>query len=283
MTTSPPGSPNSKIDFPTEFSGLIQTVNSIRSFKSIDLSPTIKCSRFILEGSSEKGQIFIKQLHGKRVFNFHSYCKQEQLAYIISHRLKFGVVPPTIALEGYKNSVPLISKIARERFLNSNDKSYKGIVIQEGIPLAPIQYHMRPQPLKDFPVDAVHLTNAVLFNIVTGRTDALPRNSVIDRSHRIMEIDCERIGKGPKTSSWLFQHFADFKLDKEVIQDFLRKDVSIIDEIFNDLKSLLFDRFSLHDNLKHNIKSNFTKLQTFLHNNPEATVSDLAAVFYEEE
>jgi hypothetical protein len=275
-----------KASVPLECQDLMQQVNRIQSFQQFNMSsiyPEYFSKREIYIGPSTGKNIFVKNYQGKRAFVNEPLAKQDQLAFMVSHRLNFGVVPPTIALKGYENAFR-ISKLAQLHM-------GIGCVLQEGVPLHSHQIHMSnadKRALSEYAFDIDHLCRAVFFNIVVGRTDAGARNAVIDQFKRVMEIDNEQIGH-TFTDSWLLDTFSDCVVSPSVIEDFLKKEASIIEDIFRDLEGHLSLNFWNGETCKLdspnmskvNILNNFKRLQSYLRENQEAQikVGDLALHF----
>ncbi len=303
------GGPSYKKDadlscLPAGCENLIKIVNSIKSFKLFNMSVLYPCyfsEREIFVGGSADGKkIFIKRCKGKRAFIKAPDAKQEQLSFMISHRLNFGVVPPTIALDGYADVAQRISKIAQQCL-------GIGTVIQEGVPLHSNQVHMGNsdqqaltedafdqeqlcKALTEFALDQEQLCKAIFFNIVAGRLDAGQRNTVIDPSKKVMEIDNEHIGSN-QTDSWLLESFPDLILNQKAINDFLKNEPTIIEDIFCDLEkhfppTLLWNPVTRKDDIvgqsQKNIVNNFNRLRSYLikHQTHQIRVSDLASIFF---
>ena len=280
--------------FPPEFKKLIQSTNEITSITKYDMGvdlPGLQSRRNIHIGKLETEKVFFKKSDSSNSEHFITcqYAQQEQLAYMISHQLDLGVVPATIALEAYENAISNISTIAQAHL---GKGSHKGYVLQEGIQLHPDQFHMHPPKNEKAILDTKQLYNAIFFNIIVGRTDATERNTVIDSSNRVMEIDNETIG-ADTTDSWLLTSpsVSNYVLDKAAITELLSKEDSLIDSIFSDFKRLSFSPIKhwnyetnkfYDDKTEMNIRSNFKKLRTYLkkNKNSEIKVSDLAGIFH---
>ena len=93
------------------------------------------------------------------------YAKQEQLAFMISHHLGFGAVPPTVAIEGYEETICRLTPGSREVLVSNFDGSYKGVVLQEEVAPHP---DLTPDRLANGAFDADQVCRAILFNIVSS-------------------------------------------------------------------------------------------------------------------
>ena len=93
------------------FSGLLQKAQDLVAVENFNpLWRTDIATRIVYVGKDLHGgnQLFIKTPGGKRVLDRQPRAKNEQLAFLISHRLSLGVVPPTMTLEGYRNEIESI-------------------------------------------------------------------------------------------------------------------------------------------------------------------------------
>lgn len=305
-----------------EFRTLLHKVKSLNSFKSFDMQtiyPDCQSAREILIGSnSGANEIFIKKPTGKEIFLRQPYAKQDQLAFMISHRLNLNVVPATMACEGYKSIFDRTSEAVKSNLFNRIDDSYKGIVIQESVPLLSNQFQMNKDYLKprsyfeidlklskeeaekaiseqcnraisELALDINNICQAIVFNIVVGRTDAGRRNSIIDSFSKIREIDSEYIG-GEKTDSWLLDIFSDCILNRKLIDNILAIEDSVLESIFKDLEcfqpTFFWNnetyKFDVVDRTEENIITNFKRLKGFLSKNKEKNIQikDLKGSFY---
>lgn len=276
-----------KIDLscvPPEFIPLVQKIENLKSFHLFEVPKGVhfKPCRGILVGSNLEGteKVFFKWTQGKRAMIRLPLQMQEQVAFMISDRLGLGVVPPTIARAlAPKDCIKCINDqikrtMSRHLFLQGWD------VIQEGV---------IPYDGSNWRVDINNLCKAVFFNIIVGRGDAGRRNTVIDKSGKIKEVDIEYIGK-TKTTSWLINRFSNIVLNKEIINDFLNKDISIIEGVFDELSHLLPTYFwneetcksDIPNNTKVNVLDNFKRLKQFLIHNKDSQikVGDLMHSFY---
>lgn len=298
---------------PEEFKELIQKVQNLNFFKNFDMSAVYsgcRSAREIVIGSNAGiNEIFIKQPTGKRMFLRQPYAKQEQLSFMVSHRLNLDVVPVTMACEGYKNILDRISMAVRSHLFNGIDDNYKGVVIQEGVEFASNQFHMKnfvnlrlsnedaekevleqgKKAISEFALNIDNICRAIIFNVIIGRTDAGRRNSVIDKFNKIKEIDNESIG-ATKTDSWLLDIFSDCILNRELVDNLLAFEDSLFENIFKDLEcfqpTFFWNentyKFDVVDSTKENIINNFNKLKEFLLSNKgnDIRVKDLKKNFY---
>ncbi len=259
-----------------KFKPLLQKTQRLVSFK--DFNPGCRhhedelphCTREIIMGSTpnQENAIFIKFPMGKHIFVRQKRAKNEQLAFLISHRLALNVVPITMALEGYEQLITsLVPQSISERLkqgmspLNPLENNYAGVVIQEGLLLHKNQLHVKKNPLMSFEtfgldMDQVH--RAVLFNLIVGRMDADRHNTIIDSSKKIMEHDNEKLG-AKHSDSWLLNTFAETIISRKVLDDFLNHDVSLIKEVFQEMK-----QFDFEPTLEPLIIENFEKIHQFL-------------------
>ena len=291
---------------PEELKELLQKLESLNSFKDFNMSDIYQeyqsCRDIVIGSNKEGNKIFIKSTTGKRMRINAQYSKRDQLAYMISHRLNLGVVPPTMACEGYQNILGR-SSIAKKLH------DCEGVVIQEGVPLHSNQFHMDKNSLiseeecykikaKFSEKDAEKVINencnrvisklslkvndicrTAIFNIIVGRRDADRRNSVVDTNGNIKEIDNENIGS-TKTSSWLFDVFSECILDRKLIDNILTIEDSQLDNIFKDLKcfgpAFLWNvdtcELDTPDLTNGIIKSNLKKLKYVLSKNKETNI-----------
>lgn len=291
-----------KSDVPKEFKALVCKVNTLKAFHTFDMSTIYRnytSARQIVIGSNTKGdKIFIKQPIGKTACISQPYAKQEQLSFMISHRLNLGVVPVTMACEGYQSIWHRSSTLIKAQ-LGVHEGS-KGVVVQEGVVLFPNQFHMHQDRLKksseegtrviaELALDIDQICKALLFNIIVGRRDAGRRNSVIDQFKNIQEVDNENIGN-TKTDSWLFESFAECSVSQKVIDDLLKIEDGVFENIFKDLacfpKTLFWNEntceFDVVDRTQETIINNFKKLKAILLSNQhqDVRVKDLKTGCY---
>ncbi len=270
-----------------DFKQLLQETQNLVGFKNFN--PTHQnyedelrnCTRDIIMGSTptRENAVFIKSPIGKHVFVRQKRAKNEQLAFLISQWLSLNVVPATMALEGYEQSMKelLPQSVFNELRQGNNlkwERTFDGVVIQEGLFLHKNQIHVEKNPsmsFEEFGLDMDQVHRAVLFNLIVGRFDAGKQNTVIDSSKRIMEYDNEKLGYKEK-DSWLFVTFADTIISKKVIEDILTKDVSIIKKVFKELS-----QFEFETTLELLIAENFEIIKRFLITNKtkEVKVCDL--------
>lgn len=241
-------------------------------------------TRDICIGSDVNGQhkIFIKSPGGKNLFIRQLRAKNEQLAFLISHRLQLGVVPSTIALEGYQDKIETVlpkpmwehAKVGCDPKTYKN--SYAGVVIQEGVSLEENQDNFNRNSL-----DPDQIQKAVIFNLIAGRVDAGRANSVIAKSGKLMEVDNEKLGYSSLSSdrsissdSWLLSEFAEMTFSTEVIHKFLSQPIDTVRQVFEEMEVFNFDQST-----KTNITRNFNKLREFfsLYKDGQVKVKDLTA------
>ncbi len=307
--------------FPPEFVALIIKVKNIKSFKEFNSVKsnsqsnrryTIVPSRNITVASDGENNIYIKSPTYKTHFRNKFFAKQEQLAFLISHRLNFNIVPTTLAIEGYEDAFNKNISEKNRGLFNSFKGDYQGTVIQESVKLHPhhsfsdkkimvcgsdymgsdldkseidkllIRDKEKALTFCKVNLDMNQIFKAIFFNIITGRRDATQRNSEIDSSNRIIELDNEYIGF-KNTHSWLLDFFSGCVVSKEVINELVSKDISVIENVFKDMAhfpSFKFwnsetEQFDIVDNTENNIKNNFQKLKNYLLENRNSEISVL--------
>lgn len=300
---------------PEEFRTLIHKVEKLNSFKTFDMSTVYHDCRSVREivigSNAGVNEIFIKRPTGKRALILEPYAKQEQLAFMINHRLNLGVVPPTMACKGYISILERTSKVVKSH-LYIDDIEEQGVVIQEGVTLLSNQFHMKSdlisycrlkeesvekvafeqgrRVISEFALDINNICQAIIFNVIAGRTDAGRRNSVIDSHSKIQEIDNEYIGD-TKTDSWLLEVFSECILSRESVDNFLAIEDSVFENIFKELDSvfqptLFFNEkdceFNIVDKSKENITGNFKKLKEVIlsKKGEDIKIKDLKTIFY---
>lgn len=292
-----PNLPEKKFDFlsTSEFGGLFRKIKKIndtthfRPSKEVEVfrlskeHPGYHSVRWIITvgNATQESKIFVKKPYNVRARLRFPLAKSEQLAFLVSHRLDLHVVPTTLAVECCKKTIQKRFPAEFSKFLqNGFDDTCEGVVIQEGVPRSPEQLHMDetiPASSLSLSLDMDQIHRAIILNIILGKVDAARRNTVVDEHQRVMEIDNEEIGRG-KTSTWMFIPFSHTVIDKKIINDILRYDVSVIEDIFSDM-----EYFDFPEEFMANIKGNFTRLHEFLlpRRDSEVKVSDLEESFYE--
>ena len=242
-----------------EFSSLLQKMQNLVKFEDVDFRNGINSRRFHI-GSDAIGEnkVFIKFPLGKHILIRQTRAKNEQLAFLISHRLNLGVVPVTIAPEGFAHSIDAVLPPSILQYVKvgcdfkTHQDSYKGVVFQEGILLEEDQTLSNRDSL-----DLAQIQKAVLFNLITGRTDAQPNNTVVAQFGKIMELDNEKLGLSI-TDSWLLREFSELSFDPAVINDFLSKPTHTITKIFEEMNAFNFDQ-----SMKATISENFDTIREF--------------------
>lgn len=271
---------------PDELKGLLQKIQKLNKF---EVTAARRGSGREIYIGSHAGlhKLFIKE-PVEQIYR-QPYAKQDQLAFMISHRLKLGVVPPTMACEGYKSILDRTSQVFKSRF-----PDLKGVVIQEGIEgIEGIESvegveHVIPSQFLANQKDN-NICQAIIFNIIVGRMDGGPNNSIIDKDGKIHEFDNETIG-AEKTDSWLSNEFPDVILNQQLIDHLLAVEDSLIENIFKNLEcfppTFFWNRetlaYDIVDKTKENIISNFNRLKRFLidRQGKEIQIKDLKEFFY---
>jgi hypothetical protein len=193
------------------FSELLQKAQNLVHFENIGFRNGVNSREFCI-GSDVNGRhkIFIKSPGGKHLFIRQLRAKNEQLAFLISHRLQLGVVPPTIALEGYQDKIetvlpkPLLQYAKVGCDPKTYENSYAGVVVQEGVLLEENQDNFNRDSL-----DLDQAQKAVIFNLITGRIDAGRKNTVVAQFGKLTELDNEKLGQPLGSDSWLLSEFAE--------------------------------------------------------------------------
>jgi hypothetical protein len=239
-----------------EFEHLIDKIRNLAQFQPYDGE---ECSRGIAIGYDACGEnpIYIKvgtPPVGSISLN-PPHAKNEELAYIISHRFGLEVVPPTMALENYQDQMEqMLPKFVLEKAksgINEQDQlCYNNVVIQEGVT------NLSKQASR---INPIHVQKAILLNILLGRADAKEKNTVITNNGQCMEVDNEYIGH-EFTNSWLCSQFADRSFDPEIVQQFLSHSPDHLQTIFRS--------FSVEPRLKKRIAKNLELMQTFFNKHP---------------
>ena len=253
------------------FASLIRKIEKSVSFQDIGFRNEIN-SRLFKIGKDEKGEnkIFIKYPCGKHMFIRQERAKNEQLAFLISHRLGLDVVPATICLKGYKIEIEKIlpkstlSQLKCGFSPETYKSSYDGVVVQEALSLKDNQENLDRT--------SEQIQKAIIFNLITGRADAERNNTVITQSGKLMEIDNEKLGFLKESSSWLLTEFEKTNFSEEVITSLLSKPTETITQIFEEMESFNFPK-----ELQENIITNFKEVTTFfsLNRDRQITVENL--------
>lgn len=260
-----------------EFSGLLRKIKNLVNFENLGFRNGVNSRNFCVGSDSTwKNKVFIKSPNGKYIFIRQTQAKNEQLAFLISHRLNLGVVPPTIALEGFTDAIEAALPMSILQYMKvgcdpkTYEISYAGVVVQEGILLEEDQTLFNRDSL-----DVTQIQKAILFNLITGRTDSGPSNTVVARLGKIMELDNEKLGLS-MTDSWLLREFSEMCFDPAVIDDFLSMPIHTIRNVFEEMHAFNFDQST-----KSTISQNFDKTREFLilHSGNQVKVKDLAAFF----
>ena len=255
------------------FSGLLQKAQNLVHFENIGFRNGVN-SRMFCIGSDAHGQnkLFIKSPMGKHIFTRQLRAKNEQLAFLISRRLQLGVVPPTIALEGYQDKIEAVLPKSMIKYAKvgcdpqTHKNSYAGVVLQEGVLLEKNQDNFDKTTLE---LDQVQ--KAIIFNLITGRIDAGRNNTVIAQCGKLMELDNEKLGQ-MSSDSWLLSEFAETTFSTKVISSFLSKPTDTVRGIFEEMEIFNFDQST-----KTNITRNFDKIREFfsLYRGSQVKVKDL--------
>lgn len=289
---------------PDECKSLIERLNGLTTFSQFNnpYPDQVIENREIVLGKSKNrnDQILIKKPPCSKNYYIRSYlAKQEQLAYLISERLGLNVVPAVVAIEGFDKEIDKISETVRKHLTTgSGQDRYQGVVVQKKVNahfilerLDHVHSGIIPRIISlilslfrglffSISLNQKQLAKAVLFNIISGRTDARRDNSMIDSTGKVMEIDNEYIGSN-KSNSWLFDAFSDHILSKDVIDGFLETDSSIIEDVFKDFgrrysKERFWcpvdDQYNSIDQSRTNILNNFKRLQAFLKVNKDSVI-----------
>ncbi len=266
---------------------LIQQMGKIHSLKT----PTVQgdsafnnFKRQVLMGKdeNEKPIVFLKAPSGKYAKVQTNAMKNEELAFLISERLSLNVVPLTklIAVE----EIPANSKL--KRLLANRTLMGEQIIVQEAVTVAKHQPHLEKvvdyAELKKLDLNQIH--QLIIFNLLLGRHDGRPVNTVLDDQGNLIEVDNEFIGL-QTTDSWLLEQkiFHETVLSEELIQDFLKQDRDTLIQIFNEMnqKGHRFDEVLKRGlpgtTIQNNILCNFDKLRAFFlqPKNKPITVADL--------
>lgn len=258
------------------FSELLRNAQNLVRFENIGFRNGVNSRDFCI-ASDVTGQhkMFIKSPNGKYVFIRQLRAKNEQLAFLISHRLKLGVVPPTIAIEGYKDKIETILPKSMLKYAKvgcdpqTHENSYAGVIVQEGVLLEENQDNFSRDSL-----DLNQVQKAVIFNLITGRIDAGRNNTVIARSGKLMELDNEKLGQRLSSDSWLLSEFAEMTFSPETINDFLSKPIHTVRQVFEEMNVFVFDQ-----HIKANVTGNFDRIREFftLQRGNQVKVKDLTA------
>jgi len=259
-----------------EFSGLLQKMQNLVQFDDVGVRNDVNSRHFRI-GSDAAGQnqVFIKYPVGKHVFIRQERAKNEQLAFLISHRLDLGVVPPTMALEGSANEIEAVfpKSVWKNAKLGwdpkTHENSYAGVIVQEGVSL-----EQNPSPPASW--DRTQVQKAIIFNFITGRFDAGSNNTVVCQSGKIMELDNERLGFS-MTDSWLISEFSEMTFDAAMIDDLLSKPANAVENVFEEMRAFRFG-----DDVKTTIVAKFEKIRGFFtshRENQTVRVKDLADYF----
>lgn len=239
-------------------------------------------SRYISYCSDKNREniIFIKMPKIRAYHRNKHYAKLEELAFIISSKLKLNVVPITIAPEYHEDIIEEYIAQNKRSFQLSN--TYEGTVVQDGVNKNTKQIHINnerkitKEDLTSYlDIDQVH--KAIIFNIITGRHDGTKVNTVIDVSKGIMEVDNEAIGQRT-TNSWLPGYYMETEIKKEIVEEFLSHGESIIEEILANTKHMNID-----ERTEKNIKENFMRLRELFGGKKPIKINDLKDFYYEPE
>jgi hypothetical protein len=247
-----------------EYKNLIDKIGNLVQFQRYAGAP---CSRGIAIGYDEFGNnpIYIKV--GTPPVGSTSQnpplARNEELAFIISHRFDLAVVPPTMALENYQPQIEqmlpkFVLEKAKSGINEQNELCYDNVVIQEGVA------NLSQQISRINPIQA---QNAILLNILLGRSDAAEKNTVITKNGQCMEVDNEYIGH-ESTNSWLCSHFANQTFDPGIVQQFLSHPPATLEHIFRS--------FPVDPKVQKRITTNLESMRTFFALQPgKAQVKDL--------
>lgn len=264
-----------------EFSKLIKKIQHVVRFDHVaagsygNKENSSHTREFNIGKNKEKhAQIYIKAPTGKNIFNRQKHAKNEQLAYLISHRLNLNVVPITVAIENFLEFEDVLPKWML-KFAKvgcrpqTYETSFAGVVIQEGVVLTENQDKFNQAAL-----DHHQVQRAVLFNVITGRMDSGPNNTVIAEGNKMMELDNEQLGAQAAgySTSWLITEYQDMVFTDGVIAEFLSKPAGTVEGIFTEMQ-----HFNFPVSVQKNITNNFQQVrEVFLrHQNQALTVKDL--------
>jgi hypothetical protein len=235
-------------------------------------------ARLVYCGKSEdQAVVFIKApTYGYKGKIQTDAIKNEELAYLISHHFKFDVVPLTKIF----TMKELISKGVSSRLDPINAALSKTeFILQEAVVLAEKQVHLQgvdasPDDLKQF--ELAHVHKAILFNMVIGKRDGRPCNTVLDNQGRGMEVDNEYLGL-QAADTWLLDAFNHTTLSHELVQQFMNYEASLLEDIFKSLES---QGQTFAPAVKANMISNFNKIKKLFmeKNGAPVKVQDLIAI-----
>lgn len=251
------------------FQDLLQKAKKVVSAKKPELqgNPDFNnFQRYVIVGYDKNGAIlvFIKWPCGKYQAIQEKALKNEQLAFLISHALEFNVVPPTI--------VTKLKMDPKCRMASKMD-----CVVQSAVHLADKQTHLL-EGVKHNEMDLSQIHQLILFNMIVGRHDGRPCNTVLDKQNRFIEVDNESLGF-ESTDSWLLEEFERTVLSKELVKNFLTLEEITIKNVFLRMKA---DSLTFDESVQKNILSNFAKIKhlfaTYSADNREIRVRDLMKI-----
>lgn len=247
-----------------------ETLSAGSILQSIGCFGKVKFSRnvSIVKDDKLESLLYVKMPMKKKGFQKET-MKYDAIAYLIDCAFNFGIVPPSFLVQ---KDTPIDTS-----FIRKNEFFFKfPFIMQTAIEIeASQQIHLN----KEFAKDAINkeqIQKAILFNIIAGKHDGRPDNTVIDTKNHVYEIDNEQIGFC-KTDSWMKTVYADLVFDQDIIENVINTPESILVEVFD-----LFEeeyKLTLEDGFKDNILNNFKKVCRFFNTHGTANIQVQDLIF----
>lgn len=193
-------------------------------------------NRVIQLGKNPKNQCVEAFIKVYKTSNLQKWGPFEELAYLISEKLEFHVVPPTTCIQ---------------------DTNQRLVVLQKAIHPASTQHHHAGNNLNM--INMKSMSRCLLFNLVVGRHDGSKENTVEDQDSHLYEVDNERIGYA-KCSSWIFDSFGDQVIDPSAIDNLMRFSERDLEEVFTNFRQK-HPKGTIPKNIKLNLQKVKEKLK----------------------
>lgn len=227
-------------------------------------------ARYIRLGydKNNKGICYIKMPKFKNYKNQVNGDKNDEMTFIINSLLGFNVIPITMVVGHHLDIIHrLPANVKRMICDDSFRDNYKTIIVQQVVSLSDNQCHLTDD-FNPSSLDNESVQQAILLNIIVGRGDSGPQNSVIDNNNRIVDVDNECIGYS-RTGYWLIPHCKDMVISNHLLE-----------RVRNNKDKVKLYLSHRQDSLADNIRSNLSRLLSFQQDNIK--VSDLMDLFYQE-
>lgn len=207
----------------------------------------------VVKSETQQTLLFVKRANPGLKFTM----KNDAIAYLIDQVFNFGVVPPTLLVKRHTS--------IDTTFIQDNLSNFRFPLILQ----MPVEHEERQQihQKKNFDkgaLDSRQIQKAILFNIITGKHDGRPDNTIVDKDNRVFEIDNEQIGRC-KTDSWMLREYSDLIFDQDIIEHVTDTPESLLAEVFE-----LFEeeyKLTLEQGFKDNILNNLRKVCQFFKDN----------------